>query len=133
MTEVKSVGYAESSNRFRVLLIDDSATIRLTASNLLKNDAIELVTAEDGLDALAHIKQVAPKLIFLDLTMPIIDGFSVCSLLKSHPDYCDIPVVILSGRDGLMDRAQAIRYGAADFMLKPFSREGLLATIEHFK
>ena len=114
----------------KVMLIDDSITIRMSVSKLLSTEGYEVVLAEEGFDALAKIIEIKPDLIFLDLSMPNWSGFQVLSLLKMHENYRDIPVIILSGKDGISDRAKALSLGAIDFLLKPCTKEALSKVLQ---
>ena len=114
----------------RVMLIDDSITIRMSVSKFLSTEVHEVILAEGGFDALAKITEVKPDIIFLDLSMPNWSGFQVLSLLKTHENYKNIPVVILSGKDGISDRAKALLLGASDFLLKPCTKEAITKVLQ---
>ncbi len=113
----------------KVMLIDDSMTIRLSVANMLKSEGCDVILAEDGLEGLLMAMTTVPDLIFLDLSMPVWSGFDVMAFLRSQPQTCQIPIIILSGRDGLMEKAKAMVLGADDFILKPCSRESITTAI----
>ncbi|PID66205.1 MAG: two-component system response regulator [Gammaproteobacteria bacterium] len=110
----------------RVLVVDDSETIRRTAEALLKKEGYQVVAAEDGLRAFAAIVDFKPQIIFLDIMMPRLDGYQVCSVIKNNPEYNHIPVIMLSSKDSVFDKAKGRVSGADFFMSKPFSKEELV-------
>jgi twitching motility two-component system response regulator PilG len=114
---------------FRVMVIDDSKTIRRTAETLLKREGYEVITATDGFEALSMIADYRPELIFLDIMMPRLDGYQTCALIKHHRVFRHTPVVMLSSRDGLFDRARGRVVGSDNYLTKPFTREELLGVI----
>ena len=114
----------------RVLIIDDSQTIRRTAHTLLTKERHHVVTAVDGFDALAKIPDVRPEIIFVDIMMPRLDGYQTCALIKNNSKFKTIPVVMLSSKDGLFDRAKGRIVGSDQYITKPFSKEELLGSIE---
>ena len=120
---------AEELRGVRVLVIDDSKTIRRSAENLLTKEGCDVITAEDGFDALAKIAESNPAIIFMDIMMPRLDGYQTCALIKNHSLYKSTPVVMLSSKDGLFDRAKGRIVGSDQYITKPFSREELLGTI----
>lgn len=119
------------SSEFKVLIIDDSKTIRRTAELLLKKENFMVETAEDGFDALPKLIQYEPHLIFIDVMMPKLDGYQTCALVKNNPKFKSIPVVMLSSKDGLFDKAKGRIVGASDYVTKPFTKEELLSTIKN--
>jgi twitching motility two-component system response regulator PilG len=114
----------------RVLVIDDSKTIRRTAETLLTREGCEVRTAIDGFDALAKLADNPPDIVFVDIMMPRLDGYQTCSLIKHNKTYRGIPVVMLSSKDGLFDRARGRIVGSEHYLTKPFTREELLGAIE---
>ena len=114
---------------FRVMVIDDSKTIRRTAETLLKREGYEVITATDGFEALSMIADYRPGLIFLDIMMPRLDGYQTCALIKHHRVFRHTPVVMLSSKDGLFDRARGRVVGSDNYLTKPFTREELLNVI----
>jgi len=116
----------------RVMVVDDSKTIRRTAETLLRKEGLEVVTAVDGFEALGKIVDYQPDLIFLDIMMPRLDGYQTCALIKHHHAFRKTPVVMLSSRDGLFDRARGRVVGSDRYITKPFTKEELLAVIAHY-
>ena len=116
----------------KVMVIDDSKTIRRTAETLLKKAGCEVVTAIDGFEALAKITDQNPDLIFVDIMMPRLDGYQTCALIKKNPTYRNTPVVLLTSKDGLFDRARGRIVGSDLYLTKPFTKDELLGAIrEH--
>lgn len=116
----------------KVLVIDDSNTIRRSAEIFLKQAGCEVLLAEDGFDALAKIADHEPDLIFCDILMPRLDGYQTCALIKKSPRYRDIPVIMLSSKDGLFDRARGRMVGSDQYLTKPFTKDTLIRTVgEH--
>jgi len=103
-----------------VLLVDDSKTVRRSASGFLTDIGLSVVTASDGFEALAKVVETKPALVFIDIMMPRLDGYQTCALIKNNADFRDIPVIMLSSKDGLFDRARGRVAGADDHMSKPF-------------
>lgn len=114
----------------KVMVIDDSSTIRRTAQILLGEAGCDVVTASDGFEALAKIVEQAPDVIFVDVLMPRLDGYQTCAVIKHNSTFKDIPVILLSSRDGLFDKARGKVVGADRFLTKPFSRDELLDAIK---
>ena len=113
----------------RVMVIDDSKTIRRTAETLLKREGCEVVTASDGFEALAKIADQQPQIIFVDIMMPRLDGYQTCALIKKNPRLSSTPVIMLSSRDGLFDRARGRMVGSDEYLTKPFTKDSLLKTV----
>ncbi|MEM1230939.1 MAG: twitching motility response regulator PilG [Pseudomonadota bacterium] len=113
----------------KVLVIDDSKTIRRSAENLLTKEGYDVITATDGFDALAKIADSRPKIIFVDIMMPRLDGYQTCALIKNNTEFKTIPVVMLSSKDGLFDKAKGRIVGSDQYITKPFSKDELLGTI----
>jgi twitching motility two-component system response regulator PilG len=113
----------------KIMVIDDSKTIRRTAENLLKKAGCEVVTATDGFEALALVADHRPDLIFVDIMMPRLDGYQTCALIKHNEIFQDIPVIMLSSKDGLFDRARGRIVGSEQYLTKPFTRDELLGAI----
>ena len=120
----------QHSNALRVMVIDDSTAIRRTAETLLKNVGCDVITAIDGFDALARIVDHHPHIIFVDVMMPRLDGYQTCALVKNNPAFKSIPVIMLSSKDGLFDKAKGRIVGVDQFLTKPFSKEELLSAIQ---
>ncbi|MBT2371850.1 twitching motility response regulator PilG [Pseudomonas fluorescens] len=119
-------------NALKVMVIDDSKTIRRTAETLLKNVGCEVIAAIDGFDALAKIVDHHPHIIFVDIMMPRLDGYQTCALVKNNPAFKSIPVIMLSSKDGLFDKAKGRIVGSDQFLTKPFSKEELLSAIKAY-
>lgn len=113
----------------KVMVIDDSRTIRRTAQMLLGEVGCEVITASDGFDALAKIVDHEPRIIFVDVLMPRLDGYQTCAVIKQNATFKDTPVILLSSRDGLFDKARGRVVGSDQFLTKPFSKEELLDAI----
>lgn len=120
----------ETTTRIKVMIIDDSKTIRRTAETLLVKAGFDVITAEDGFDALAKIADSEPEIIFCDVMMPRLDGYQTCALVKSSSRFGKTPFVMLSSRDGLFDKAKGRVVGSDNYLTKPFTREELLGAIE---
>jgi twitching motility two-component system response regulator PilG len=116
----------------RVMVIDDSKTIRRTAETLLSKEGFTVFTAVDGFEALGKIADYQPDLIFLDIMMPRLDGYQTCALIKHHRVFRKTPVVMLSSRDGLFDRARGRVVGSDHYITKPFTKEDLLTVIAQY-
>jgi twitching motility two-component system response regulator PilG len=114
----------------RVLVIDDSNTIRRSAEIFLKQGGCEVVLAEDGFDALAKVSDHRPDLIFCDILMPRLDGYQTCAILKRNPEFANVPVIMLSSKDGLFDKARGRMVGSEDYLTKPFTKDQLLQAVQ---
>jgi len=114
----------------KVLVIDDSKTIRKTAETLLAKEGCEVFTAVDGFDALAKVADYTPDIVFVDIMMPRLDGYQTCSLIKHNKVFKSIPVIMLSSKDGLFDRARGRIVGSEYYLTKPFTKVELLSAIE---
>ena len=123
---------AENNNLsgYKVMVIDDSKTIRRTAEMLLKKEGCEVVTASDGFEALSKITDQRPDIIFVDIMMPRLDGYQTCALIKNNQMYRRTPVIMLSSKDGLFDKARGRIVGSEQYLTKPFTKEELLDAIE---
>lgn len=120
----------EGLSGLKVMVIDDSKTIRRTAETLLKKEGCEVITANDGFEALAKIADLKPSIIFVDIMMPRLDGYQTCALIKHNQMFRDTPVIMLSSKDGLFDRARGRIVGSQQYLTKPFTREELLGAIK---
>jgi len=116
----------------KVMVIDDSKTIRRTAETLLQKEGCEVITAEDGFDALSKIADSRPDIIFVDVMMPRLDGYQTCALIKNNPEFKSTPVIMLSSKDGLFDKARGRIVGSDEYLTKPFSRTELLGAIQQY-
>jgi twitching motility two-component system response regulator PilG len=128
--ESESVATAEiEMSSVKVMVIDDSKTIRRTAESLLKKEGCQVVTATDGFEALAKIADEKPDIIFVDIMMPRLDGYQTCALIKNNQVFKQTPVVMLSSKDGLFDRARGRIVGSDQYVTKPFTKDQLLSAI----
>ena len=113
----------------KVMVIDDSNTIRRSAEIFLKQAGCDVILAEDGFDALSKIADFHPDLIFVDVMMPRLDGYQTCALIKKNPNFRTTPVVMLSSKDGLFDRARGRMVGSDEYLTKPFTKDSLLQAV----
>ncbi len=127
-TQARDASEAMLSN-VKVMVIDDSKTIRRSAETLLKRVGCEVVTAIDGYEALAKIAEHNPDIIFVDIMMPRLDGYQTCALIKNNRNYKTTPVIMLSSKDSIFDRARGRIVGSEEYLTKPFSREDLIGAI----
>jgi twitching motility two-component system response regulator PilG len=116
----------------KVMVIDDSNTIRRSAEIFLKQSGCEVILAEDGFDALSKISTQLPDIIFVDIMMPRLDGYQTCSLIKRNPRFSSTPVIMLSSKDGLFDRARGRMVGSDQYLTKPFTQESLLQAVRTY-
>ncbi len=114
----------------RVMVIDDSNTIRRSAEIFLLQAGCQVILAEDGFDALAKITDHQPDLIFVDIMMPRLDGYQTCALIKKHSKYRTTPVIMLSSKDSVFDRARGRMVGSDEYLTKPFTKESLLRAVQ---
>lgn len=114
----------------KVMVIDDSNTIRKTAEIFLLQAGAQVVLAEDGFDALAKINDHLPNVVFCDILMPRLDGYQTCALIKKNSKHKSTPVIMLSSKDSLFDRARGRMVGSDEYLTKPFSKENLLKAVE---
>ena len=116
----------------RILVIDDSNTIRRSAEIFLKQGGHVVALAEDGFDALAKLGDFHPDLVFCDILMPRLDGYQTCAIIKRNPQFSGVPVIMLSSKDGLFDKARGRMVGSQDYLTKPFTKDQLLqAVLQH--
>ena len=113
----------------KVMVIDDSKTIRRSAETLLKKVGCEVVTAIDGFEALSKITEHKPDIIFVDIMMPRLDGYQTCALIKNNQAFKATPVIMLSSKDSIFDRARGRIVGSEKYLTKPFSKEDLINAI----
>ena len=116
----------------RVLVIDDSNTIRRSAEIFLKQGGHEVMLAEDGFDALAKVNDAQPDLIFCDILMPRLDGYQTCAIIKRNLKFADVPIIMLSSKDGLFDKARGRMVGSQEYLTKPFTKDQLLQAVQEF-
>jgi len=116
----------------KVLVVDDSNTIRRSAEIFLKQGGHEVLLADDGFDALAKINDYQPDLVFCDILMPRLDGYQTCAIIKRNARFASIPVVMLSSKDGVFDKARGRMVGSQDYLTKPFTKDQLLQAVQQF-
>jgi len=117
----------------KVMVIDDSNTIRRSAEIFLLKAGCEVILAEDGFDALAKITDHQPQVIFVDIMMPRLDGYQTCALIKKNPRLRETPVIMLSSKDGLFDRARGRLVGSDEYLTKPFTKDTLLEAVRRHR
>jgi twitching motility two-component system response regulator PilG len=115
-----------------VLVVDDSPTVRAIVVRTLKGEHLQVVTAEDGLSALAAVADASPDLILLDIMLPRMDGYQLCHLLRQHWEFRDTPILMLSGKDGLFDRLRGRLVGATAYLSKPFEPAELVSMVKRY-
>lgn len=128
----KTVGETKTSQPLKVMVIDDSKTIRRTAETLLSKAGYEVITATDGFEALAKVVDSQPDIIFMDIMMPRLDGYQTCALIKNNEAFRDTPVIMLSSKDGLFDRARGRIVGSDQYITKPFTSEEILKAVQAY-
>lgn len=116
----------------KVLVVDDSNTIRRSAEIFLKQGGHDVLLAEDGFDALAKINDYQPDLVFCDILMPRLDGYQTCAIIKRNARFANIPVVMLSSKDGVFDKARGRMVGSQEYLTKPFTKDQLLQAVQQF-
>jgi len=121
---------ATTGPTIKVLVVDDSNTIRRSAEIFLKQGGHEVLLADDGFDALSKVNDYQPQLIFCDILMPKLDGYQTVAIIKRNPRFSDTPVVMLSSKDGVFDKARGRMVGCQDYLTKPFTKGQLLQTVQ---
>jgi twitching motility two-component system response regulator PilG len=121
-----------NGSNLKILVVDDSNTIRRSAEIFLKAGQHDVVLAEDGFDALAKVCDYHPDLIFCDILMPRLDGYQTCAIIKRNAQFANVPIVMLSSKDGVFDKARGRMVGAQDYLTKPFTKDQLLKAVEQF-
>lgn len=116
----------------KVMVIDDSNTIRRSAELFLKAAGCEVILAEDGFDALGKIADQHPQVIFVDIMMPRLDGYQTCTLIKRNERFNSTPVIMLSSKDGLFDRARGRMAGSDQYLTKPFTQDSLVEAVSTY-
>lgn len=119
----------QSQDTAKIMVIDDSQTIRRTAETLLAREGYQVITAQDGFEALSKVADYKPDLIFIDIMMPRLDGYQACALIKANPSFNKTPVIMLSSKDGLFDRARGRIVGSDEYLTKPFTKDELLGAV----
>ena len=116
----------------KVMVIDDSNTIRRSSEIFLRQAGCDIMLAEDGFDALAKIADWRPDIIFVDIMMPRLDGYQTCSLIKKNSRFSTTPVIMLSSKDGLFDKARGRMVGSSEYLTKPFTKDSIISTVRQF-
>lgn len=129
-TTADQIKGAAGAKKLRILVVDDSATIRRSAETMLANEGYEVITAENGFEALSKITRHRPDLIFVDIMMPRLDGYQTCAIIKNNAEFRNTPVVMLTSKDGLFDMARGRVVGSDQYLTKPFTREELLGAVK---
>ena len=129
-TSAETAENTADEKKVRVLVVDDSATIRRSAETMLSKEGCEVITAENGFEALSKITRHHPDLIFVDIMMPRLDGYQTCAIIKNNAEFRDTPVVMLTSKDGLFDMARGRVVGSDQYLTKPFTREELLGAVK---
>jgi twitching motility two-component system response regulator PilG len=129
-TNNAGVTMGDGDSSLRILVVDDSATIRRSAESMLTKAGYDVVTAENGFEALSKVAQHNPDLIFVDIMMPRLDGYQTCAIIKNNSQYRSTPVVMLTSKDGLFDQARGRVVGSDLYLTKPFTKEELLAAVQ---
>lgn len=128
----KASGALDANPGLKIMIVDDSKTIRKTAETLLTNAGYQVFTANDGFAALAEVVDHKPDIIFMDIMMPRLDGYQTCALIKNNENFRNTPIIMLSSKDGLFDRARGRIVGSDQYLTKPFTKEELLHAVhEH--
>jgi twitching motility two-component system response regulator PilG len=128
-TAAAGAGTDNASALAKIMVIDDSQTIRKTAETLLVKEGYAVITAADGFEALAKVADHEPDLIFIDIMMPRLDGYQACALIKNNARYSKTPVIMLSSKDGLFDRARGRIVGSDEYLTKPFTKDELIGAV----
>lgn len=118
--------------QIKVLVIDDSNTIRKSAELFLSKAGFKVVTADDGYDAMGKLYEERPDIIFIDILMPRLDGYKACRIIKDNPEFKNTPIIFLSSKDGVFDKARGKIMGSDEYLTKPFTREGIVEAVKKF-
>ena len=121
-----------NGERVLILIVDDNEVSRYNKARILRQAGFEVILAEDGFDALAKISDHQPQIIFVDIMMPRLDGYQTCALIKKNAKFHVTPVIMLSSKDGLFDKARGRMVGSQDYLTKPFTKEQLLRAVRQF-
>lgn len=133
LVDAQTPDAAASQSATCVLVIDDSNTIRRSAEIFLQQGGYTVLLAEDGFDALSKVNDHHPHLIFCDILMPRLDGYQTCAIIKRNPRFAGVPVIMLSSKDGLFDKARGRMVGSEDYLTKPFTKDQLLQAVEQYR
>lgn len=118
--------------KIKIMVIDDSKTIRGSAKLFLTQAGYEVVVVEDGFLALSAVMDEMPDLLFVDIIMPKLDGYQTCKIIKQHPDFKDLPIIILSSKDGVIDKAKGKFIGSDEYLTKPFTKDAIIKTVQKY-
>jgi len=129
-SKIEKAKSPDKAKKIRILVVDDSATIRRSAETMLAREGCEVITAENGFEALSKVTRHQPNLIFVDIMMPRLDGYQTCAIIKNNAEFRDTPVVMLTSKDGLFDMARGRVVGSDQYLTKPFTREELLGAVK---
>lgn len=121
-----------SGSNLKILVVDDSNTIRRSAEIFLKAGQHDVMLAEDGFDALSKVSDYQPDLVFCDILMPRLDGYQTCAIIKRNTKFASVPVIMLSSKDGVFDKARGRMVGAQDYLTKPFTKDQLLKAVAQY-
>ena len=119
-------------NKIKVMVIDDSNTIRRSAKLFLASAGYEVIEVEDGFDALSKIMEELPDLVFIDVLMPNLDGLQTCQIIKRNSMFKELPIIILSSKDGEFDKAKGLMMGANDYLIKPFTKDSIIKVVNDY-
>ncbi len=118
------------NRKLKVMVIDDSTTIRKSAELFLGQAGFQVIVVENGFEALSRVLDEKPDILFIDVMMPRLDGYQTCQIIKQHPDFHDLPIVILSSKDGVFDKARGKIVGSTEYLTKPFTKEGIVEAVK---
>lgn len=121
-----------TGSNLKILVVDDSNTIRRSAEIFLKAGQHDVMLAEDGFDALSKVSDYQPDLVFCDILMPRLDGYQTCAIIKRNAKFANVPVIMLSSKDGVFDKARGRMAGAQDYLTKPFTKDQLLKAVAQY-
>lgn len=123
---------AAEPSEVKVMIVDDSNTIRKSAELFLKQAGYKVLLVENGFEALTRVFDERPSIIFVDIMMPRLDGYQTCQLIKKNEEFEDVPIVMLSSKDGLFDKARGRIVGSNEYLTKPFTKDGLLEAVRKY-
>jgi len=130
--EIDSGSLSQEGLACTVMVIDDSKTIRRTAESLLKKQGCSVLTAADGFEALSKIAEHKPDIVFIDIMMPRLDGYQTCALIKNNAAFKQTPVIMLSSKDSIFDKARGRMVGSEQYLTKPFTKQDLVGAIRQY-
>ncbi len=115
-----------------VLVVDDSPTVRKIVEMTLRRENIRVITAGDALSALTAVADEMPAVILLDIQLPRMDGYHICTIIRKHLQFRSIPIIMLSGKDGLFDKMRGRLAGSTEYLTKPFDSAELVQTVKKY-